>query len=106
MAYLLWLLLGVVGMHRFYLAMKPTGICMACLALVNVASLVLGDDSGDELLVRSVVMGGAPMLWVLSDVFRIPRFVQNYNDQLIRRLGGDTMTYWQQETRRGRHRSR
>ena len=105
MAYLLWLLLGVVGMHRFYLAMKPTGICMACLALVNVTSLMLG-DFGDELLVRSVIVGGAPMLWVLSDVFRIPRFVRDYNDQLIRRLGGDTMTYWQQKTRRGRYRTR
>ena len=78
---------------------------MACLALVNVTSLLLG-DSGDELLVRSVIVGGAPMLWVLSDVLRIPRFVRDYNDQLIRRLGGDTMTYWQQKTRRGRHRIR
>ena len=95
-AYVLWLLLGVLGIHRLYLGMKVTGICMACLALVNVGLLVLG-KSGDELLLRSVVVGGAPMLWVLSDVFRISRFVQDYNDQLIRCQRRGEMSHFRQD---------
>lgn len=91
-AYLLWLLLGVTGAHRFYLRMKVSGFGMlflACLATVAFFSRYLLRLT-DEML----TVAGAALLvltiWVLVDVFRIPGFVQDYNDRLLRRLGGES----------------
>ena len=87
-AYVLWLLLGVAGAHRFYLRMKPSGFGMLSLACVTTAAFFARDWLGftDEILIVS----GATLLllatWVLADVLRMPGFVQQYNDRLLRRL--------------------
>lgn len=67
-AYLLWLFLGSVGAHRFYLG--STGIGITQLILIWLGALL------------SVVMIGIPMvivglIWVLVDVFLIPGLVAN-----------------------------
>ena len=90
-AYLLWLLLGVVGAHRFYLRMKPSGFGMLSLVCVAAATFYSQDLLGfaNEVL---IVTGATLLLlvtWVLVDVFRIPGFVREYNDQLLRQLSGE-----------------
>ena len=63
---------------------------MACLACVAGGTLVLAPlDASDEALLAASVMGVTLATWVLPDVFRIPGFVQDYNDRLNRWLSGD-----------------
>ena len=57
-SYLLWLLLGVVGAHRFYLGMKPSGGVMLCLACVVGVTLALRGFGDEALLMASIVGGG------------------------------------------------
>lgn len=102
-AYLLWLLLGVIGAHRFYLRMKVSGFGMlflACLAAVTFFSRYLLRLT-DEML----AVAGASLLvlaiWVPVDVFRIPGFVQDYNDRLLRRLSGESDQWRRRPNRRG-----
>lgn len=45
-AYLLWLLLGVVGVHRLYLRMKPSGFSMLSLVCVATATFLSQDLLG------------------------------------------------------------
>ncbi|MDD9999714.1 MAG: NINE protein [Candidatus Tectomicrobia bacterium] len=88
-AYLLWLLLGALGMHRFYLGMKPSGIGMACLTCASGATLFVLWDVPDEALLAATVTVLPLLVWVLPDAFRIPGLVRTHNDLLIRRLNGD-----------------
>ena len=93
-AYLLWLLLGVVGAHRFYLQMRASGFGMLCLACVAGVTFFFSDLLGTEDTVPIVTSATMLLLgiWVLLDVFRIPGFVRAYNDRLIRWLSGDVAT--------------
>ena len=90
-AYLLWLLLGVMGAHRFYLQMRVSGFGMLCLACVAGVTFFFSDLLGAEDTVLIVTSATMLLLvtWVLLDVFRIPGFVRDYNDRLIRWLSGD-----------------
>lgn len=88
-AYLLWLLLGALGAHRFYLGMKPSGIGMAFLGCASGALLFVLWDTPDEALLAATVAVVPLLVWILPDALRIPGFVQTCNDSLIRRLGGD-----------------
>ena len=102
-AYLLWLLLGIMGAHRFYLGMKFSGSVMWCLACIGSVTLLLSGTRDEALLRASVVV--VPLVgWMLSDVFRIPGFVRDCNDRLIRWLSGDVETRYRQRTRTGRGR--
>ena len=102
-AYVLWLLLGVAGAHRFYLRMKPSGFGMLFLMCVAAATFFSRHLPGftDEIL----IMSGAPLLllatWVLADVFRVPGFVQEYNDRLLRRLSGGREQWRRRRPKRG-----
>lgn len=102
-AYLLWLFLGLAGAHRFYLGMKVPGSLMLSLACSTAAALFLGDFSEKALLPTSMT-GLLLAVWVLPDVSRIPGFVRDWNDSLIRWLEGGVQTHWRPGTRRGRYR--
>lgn len=104
-AYLLWLLLGLAGAHRFYLGMKPSGSVMFCLVCIGGAQWFLS-GTPDEALLRVATVLLPLAAWVLLDVFRIPGFARAYNDRLIRRLSGDLETNRRWRTRRGRRRYR
>ena len=82
-------LLGPFGGHRFYLGMKPSGIAMACLACVSAVTWCVLWETPDEALLASTVTAVPLLAWVLSDIFRLPGFVRDYNDRLIRWVGGD-----------------
>ena len=93
-AYLLWLLLGAVGAHRFYLQMRASGFGMLCLACFAGVTFFFSDLLGTEDTVPIVTSATMLLLgiWVLLDVFRIPGFVRDYNDRLIHWLSGDVAT--------------
>ena len=89
-AYVLWLLLGVAGAHRFYLRMKPSGFGMLALVCVAAATFFARHLPGftDEILIVSGTTLLLLVTWVLADALRVPGFVQAYNDRLIRQLSG------------------
>lgn len=91
-AYLLWLLLGLTGAHRFYLRMRPSGFGMLGLACFAAIMFFLSDLSGrmDEILVMAVGALSLLVIWVLVDVFRIPGFTRDYNDRLLHWLSGES----------------
>ena len=93
-AYLLWLLLGVVGAHRFYLQMRASGFGMLCLTCFAGVMFFFSELLGIEDTVPIVASAMMLLLgiWVLLDVFRIPGFVREYNDRLTRWLSGDVAT--------------
>jgi TM2 domain-containing membrane protein YozV len=68
-AYLLWLFLGLLGAHNFYL--KRTG--------VGVAQLVL---------TITIVGWVVTLIWIIVDAFLIPGWVRNQNNLLAMQLGG------------------
>lgn len=100
--YLLWLFLGLLGGYRFYLGMKPSGIAMACLACVSAVTWCVLWETPDEALLASTVTAVPLLVWVLSDIFRLPGFVRDYNDRLIRWVGGDLMRRRPRRDRYGR----
>lgn len=65
MAYVLWLLLGGIGVHRFYLG-KP-GAGLAVIAATAVSILGIGSGVGQVALATLIVM-------LLVDLFLIPKW--------------------------------
>lgn len=77
-AFILWLFLGMLGGHRFYLGMVGTGVLMlAFFVLSFLLSFVLIGYLGFMLL----------GLWAITDAFRIPGWVRKLNTRLIASLG-------------------
>lgn len=74
-AYILWVLLGPFGGHRFYLGYFPSAIFLILLtgfaAILSLISFV-----GVFLLVP-------PLLWLLVDAAIIPAIVRHQNERLI-----------------------
>jgi len=98
-AYFLWFFLGLFGAHRFYLGKKISGTILLILTLVWIASYALSKNELFGVLWLIEFMGplqdwlvsfgnfgkwistlvflpilGFPVLWWLTDTFRIPRF--------------------------------
>ena len=67
-AYLLWIFLGIVSAHRFYLGRPGTAIL--------------------QILLFFVVIG---FIWLLVDAFLIPGMVRQKQDDLRRRLETEMM---------------
>ena len=68
-AYLLWLLLGAVGAHRFYLQMRASGFGMLCLACFAGVTFFFSDLLGTEDTMPIVTSATMLLLgiWVLLD---------------------------------------
>lgn len=66
-AYALWLPLGLLGAHRFYLGRWGTGVALACVTLATLVLLMLFVG----LLTAWLAVG-----WWLVDAFRLPRMVR------------------------------
>ena len=67
-AYLLWLFVGLLGGHNFYL--KRTGVAVT------------------QLILTITIVGMAiTIIWVLVDAFLIPGWVRNQNNLLAVQLG-------------------
>ncbi len=68
-AYLLWLILGGLGVHRFYAGRTKSGIAQLLLALSVVGWLVL-------------------IPWLIADLFLIPGMVNQHNMKIIDMING------------------
>ncbi|WP_293405341.1 TM2 domain-containing protein [Phenylobacterium sp.] len=79
-AYLLWIFLGGVGAHRFYLGRTGSGIAMLALTILGWA-LLLAAGFG---LLFLVPLG----IWLLVDLFTIPGMVRSHNTMLAAKLTG------------------
>lgn len=82
-AYLIWLFLGGLGGHRFYLGRPGSAVVQLLLSIVGWATLVLG--VGIFLL---MVLG----LWLIVDAFLIPGMIQAHKDKVRQQLTMSAMT--------------
>jgi len=76
-AYLLWVLLGWLGLHRFYAGRWISGLIM--LLLTGIAFVL-------KIVLVGYLIFVIPFLWWLLDLFLIPGMIRDYNERLIRRL--------------------
>lgn len=76
-AYVLLILLGQLGIHRFYLGKVLTGVIQLLLGIIGWAT-------------AWVIFGFIPLailwLWLLIDLFLIPSIVRAANDKLLKGL--------------------
>ncbi|WP_373456295.1 TM2 domain-containing protein [Rhizobium sp. L1K21] len=76
-AYVIWLFLGGLGVHRFYLGRTGSGTAILILMILGWLTIALGVG-----LVFLFVVG----LWVLIDAFLIPGMVNQHKDAVRQRL--------------------
>ena len=77
LAYALWLLLGVLGAHRFYAGKVMTGLMMLA---GTVTSFLLSFVMIGYLTIIPI------LIWVLVDVFFVGSWIRAFNLELIDRL--------------------
>jgi TM2 domain-containing membrane protein YozV len=76
-AYLLWFLFGMFGVHRFYLGRSGSGAVILALTLISIFLSFVG--------IGFITMF-IPTIWVLIDLFLIHGMVREYNNGLISML--------------------
>ncbi|EEZ32904.1 Hypothetical protein BROD_1805 [Brucella sp. NF 2653] len=81
-AYLIWFILGGLGVHRFYLGRTISGLLLLCCTVLGAITLPIGIG-----LFFLFITG----VWVLVDAFLIPGMVQSQKDAVRRRLTQDAM---------------
>lgn len=74
-AYVLCILLGLLGAHRFYLGHHGPGVVYAALTVVGLASASWG---------IGFLFGALVILLLLIDLFRLPGYVRAANGQYWR----------------------
>ena len=87
LAYLIWVLTGAIGGHRFYLGKISSGLVMLLLFTVGLITL----SAGVGAVILAVVW-----FWTLVDAVLIPDMVQQQNTPMRNRLGlQSTDSGWQ-----------
>lgn len=81
-AYLIWLFLGGLGGHRFYLGRGGSGAVMLILTIVGALTLVVGIGA-----VFLIIVG----IWALIDAFLIPGMIQAHKDKIRQSLSMNAM---------------
>lgn len=81
-AYLLWLFLGTLGGHRFYLGRTITALLMLLLFVVGFITAFVG---------IGFIFIGIVGLWALIDAFLIPGMVSKQKDDVRQRLTSKAM---------------
>ena len=77
LAYVAWLFLGGLGVHRFYLGRGQSGGIQLALTVVGLLLTVVGVGP---------LLWAAVGVWLLIDMFLIPGMVSDYNVALARSL--------------------
>lgn len=83
-AYLIWLFLGGLGGHRFYLGRPGSGAAMLALTIVGLITTVIG--VGFVLLIISGI-------WALIDAFLIPGMIQTQKDEVRKKLTLEALAF-------------
>ena len=90
-AYLLWLFFGMFGAHRFYLSQPGTGAALLIITLLSILLMAL---------VAGFFTIWISIIWVLVDLFLIPRIVREYNLALAGRINMGTDVEHKQSNQR------
>ncbi|CCE97200.1 putative TM2 domain-containing protein [Sinorhizobium fredii HH103] len=77
-AYLLWIFLGGLGAHRFYIGRVGSGLAILVLMIVGILLAPVG--VGTIFLVPAVI-------WMLVDAFLIPGMIQQQKEEVRSTLG-------------------
>jgi hypothetical protein len=87
MSYFLWLFLGALGGHRWYLKRWFSAGIIMLLSLIDVYFQLKHpkDDAG------SLFFGGLVMIWLIIDIFLIPGMVKRANTDIALDLGIDSI---------------
>lgn len=80
-AYLLWFFLGGFSAHRFYLGTPLTAIAQVCLWYVSLMFFMAGNAAA----FYALALG---WLWIIGDLFLIPRLREQANERARRRAEG------------------
>ena len=92
LAYVLLVLLGGLGAHRFYL--KRTGSAVVLLVLAGAAILwaffsgfvAIGTENIVGALASAMLLPLVIALWLIVDLFRVPSMVRKHNNDLAARM--------------------
>lgn len=76
-AYLLWLFVGSLGGHRFYLGRSGSAIIMLVLFIIGLATAVVG---------IGIFFLAAVGIWALIDAFLIPGMVTKQKEEVRQKL--------------------
>ncbi|NLY90683.1 MAG: TM2 domain-containing protein [Firmicutes bacterium] len=95
-AYLLWLFLGTLGIHKFYLGKTAWGIVYLLLTVFGWSTggagllLVLtGEMEAERMATVGLVLLALLGLFLLIDLFTIPRQIRKHEQQLKEKMLAD-----------------
>lgn len=105
-AYVLALLGGAVGLHRFYLRRYRSGLTLGLLLLGGFLTIFIGQIiahvisdgaapggtttfADDAVILLSLLPHIAILVWVVGDLFRIPRMTREENALAAQPVGSD-----------------
>jgi len=79
--YLLWLLLGGLGAHRFYLGRPGAGLMYALIGIGGAALYSTGvTEANERMQLVGIIAGGMVAAGLLVDLFMIPGMVERLNN--------------------------
>jgi hypothetical protein len=94
-AYVLWIIFGGFGMHRFYLGRNWTGFLMLAL---TITAFVCGQEvstfHNDALQYLALPAWCAIVLWLIVDLFLIPSMARKFNARLPEELAKKVKAEW------------
>lgn len=81
-AYLIWLFLGMLGGHRFYLGRTGSAVTQLLMFIIGWVTAIIG---------VGLFILGILGLWVLVDAFLIPGMIQSHKDKVRQDLSMNAM---------------
>ena len=101
----LMLMGGHLGIHRFYLKRYKSAIIQLVLFLTSTVSYFLFylffginfEEIGIFFLVLMILTGGILFVWIIIDLFRLPRMTKEWNDRIEQDILEQIVRYRRQE---------